>query len=109
MTVTLFITILTLGSTLTSLLTEAIKKFYANAHKEYSANVIAFIDAIVIGIGGTAVIYSLLNIDWTLNNILCMLLMGLAVWIASMIGYDKVIQLLKQISEITPIEQGEDN
>lgn len=102
MTVTLFISMLTLGAGITSLLTEAIKKAYTNAKKEYSPNVVALINAIVVGCGGTAVMYMLLHIDWTINNILCLMLMGVAVWIASMVGYDKVIQLLKQISDVTP-------
>jgi hypothetical protein len=39
------------------------------------------------------------DIPWTVNNIICLILMGIAVWIASMIGYDKVIQLLKQLTD----------
>lgn len=100
MTVTLFITILTIGSMASGLLTEAIKKTYENAHKEYSANVIALVDAIVVGIGGTACMYMLMGIEWNANNILCMVLMGITVWVASTIGYDKVLQTLNQISNI---------
>lgn len=100
MTVTLFITVLTIGSMVSGLLTEAIKKFYDNAHMEYSANVIALVNAVVVGMGGTAVMYMLLGIDWTVNNVICLVLMGLAVWVASMIGYDKVIQMLEQIADV---------
>lgn len=100
MTITLFITMLTLGSGITALLTEAIKKAYTNAGKEYSANVIALINALVVGCGGTAVLYMLRAIPWTANNIICLILMGVAVWIASMIGYDKILQLLKQIADL---------
>lgn len=102
MTVSLFIAMLTIGAGVSSLLTEAIKKAYANAHKEYSANMVALINAIVVGCGGTAILYMLNAIPWTVNNILCLVLMGIAVWIASMVGYDKVIQLLKQLADITP-------
>lgn len=104
MTVTLFITIFTIGSAISGLLTEAIKKAYANAKKEYSANIIALVDAIVVGIGGCCAMYSLLGVDWTFNNILCAILMGCAVWIASMIGYDKVIQTIKEITAMKEIE-----
>lgn len=100
MTVTLFITVLTVGAMISGLLTEAIKKFYENAHKEYSANVIALVNAVVVGMGGTAVMYMLLGIAWTVNNVICLVLMGIAVWVASMIGYDKVIQMLQQIADI---------
>ena len=100
MTVTLFITIVTLGAAVSSLLTEAIKKAYNNAGKEYSANVIALINAVVVGGIGTAVVYMLRGIPWTINNIICLILMILVVWIGSMIGYDKIIQLLKQIGTV---------
>lgn len=99
MNITLFITMLTIASTLTGLLTEAVKKAYQNAHKDYSSNVIALVNAVVVGCGGTAIAYMLLGIEWTVNNVICLVLMGVAVWIASMIGYDKVIQLLKQIED----------
>lgn len=100
MTITLFITMLTLGAGVTALLTEAIKKAYTNSGKEYSANVIALINALVVGCGGTAVLYMLQGIPWTTNNIICLILMGVAVWVASMIGYDKLLQLLKQIADV---------
>lgn len=99
MSVQLFIAIFTLGSAISSLLTEAVKKAYSNAGKEYSANVVALADAIVVGCGGTAVMYMLMAIPWTVNNIICIFLMGIAVWIASMVGYDKVIQMLNQLKE----------
>lgn len=108
MTITLFITILTLGSAVTALLTEAIKKWYTNNGKSYSANIISLIDAIVIGAGGTSVCYMLLGVPWTVNNIICILLMAFAVWLASMVGYDKVLQLLKQIADISPNKEPEE-
>lgn len=107
MTVTLFITILTLGAGVTSLLTEAIKKAYENAHKDYSANLIALVDAIVVGMGGTAVNYMLLGIPWTVNNIICMVLMAVCVWIGSMVGYDKLVQLISQVANIPKVDEEE--
>ena len=54
-------------------------------------------------------LYMLQAIPWTVNNIICMLLMGVAVWVASMIGYDKVLQLLKQLtSDQSKKEEGEE-
>lgn len=104
MTITLFISVLTIGAVVSGLLTEAIKKAYANAGKDCSANVIALVDAIVVGCGGTAVCYMLMGIDWTVNNVICMILMSLSVWIGSMIGYDKIVQLVKQIADIKEVE-----
>lgn len=105
MTVTLFISILTLGATLTSVLTEAIKKAYQNANKEYSANIIALVDAIAIGGGGTAVAYMLLGIDWTVNNIICMVLMAFVVWLGSMLGFDKILQTASQVAEVIAVKE----
>lgn len=107
MTVTLFVTILTIGAMVSGLLTEAIKKAYSNANKDYSANVIALINAVVVGGGGTAVTYMLLNVSWEVNNIICMALMVVCVWIGSMVGYDKIIQLIKQIAESKGVSDGE--
>ena len=101
MTITLFIAMLTLGAGVTALLTEAIKTAYANAQKDYSSNIIALINAVVVGCGGTAITYILLGISWCVNNVICLILMGIAVWVASMIGYDKVLQLIKQLSSIS--------
>ena len=100
MSITLFITILTIGGMVTALLTEAIKKMYANMNKQYSANIIALVNAVVVGCGGTSVVYMLMNIPWTVNNIICMVLMTVAVWIASMLGFDKVIQTINQIANL---------
>ena len=107
MTVTLFVTILTVGALVSGLLTEAIKKAYANSKKDYSANVIALINAVVVGGGGKAVTYILLGVSWEVNNIICMALMVVCVWIGSMVGYDKIIQLIKQIAESKGVGDGE--
>lgn len=97
MSITLFITMITIGSAICTLVTEAIKKAFYNAGKEASPNLIALIDAIVIGGIGTAVCYMLLGIEWTTNNIICLILMVVAVWVGSMIGFDKIKQLLEQM------------
>lgn len=102
MSITLFISILTFGSVANALLTEAVKKAYSNAKKECSANVVALVSAAVIGGLGTAATYMLMNIPWTVNNIICLLIMTVAVWVGSMVGYDKVIQLAKQIGDMAP-------
>lgn len=97
MTVDMFLKVLGFGSIASSLLTQAVKKVYENAGKEYSANILALINGIVVGCGGTAIFYMLKGIPWTINNFICLLLMGVVVWMGSMIGYDKILQLLEQI------------
>ena len=97
MTITLFITMFTIGSAICTLLTEAVKKAFENAGKTASANVLALVDAVAVGGIGTAVAYILMEIEWNINNILCLCLMVCAVWIGSMIGWDKVKQMLEQL------------
>lgn len=99
MTITLFVSILIWFSAATSIVTEAIKKAFNNAGKKYSANIIALINAIVLGCSGTAGIYLVLNIPFTFTNIIFIALMAICVWIGSMVGYDKIIQLFKQLED----------
>lgn len=99
MTITLFITMFTVGSALCTLLTEAVKKAFKNEGKEASPNLLALIDAFAVGGCGTAVAYILLGIEWSINNIICLVLMIITVWIGSMVGWDKVKQMLDQLSK----------
>ena len=70
MTITLFATILTVGAMVNTLLTEAIKKAYENAGQEYAPNIVALVDAVVVGGLGTAAVYMLMGLSWTVNNII---------------------------------------
>jgi len=102
MTVTLFISLFTIGSMACGLITEAVKKAYENAEKQYSANIIALVDALVVGGLGTVVAYMLLNVEWTVNNIICIVLMIVCIWLGAMLGFDKIKQTLEQIAVIIP-------
>ena len=102
MTPTLFISLFSIGSILVGLITEAIKVWYRNAGKKASPNVIALIDAIVVGGVGTAIAYALLGIAFTVNNILCIVLMVVTVWHSAMLGYDKIVQTLTQVIDKLP-------
>lgn len=108
MTVTLFISLFTFGSILCGLVTEAIKTAYKNAGKEYSANIIALVDAVIVGGLGTAVSYMLLGIPWTVNNIICLVLMSVVIWLGAMVGFDKVLQTISQIGNLPRKEDKED-
>lgn len=97
MTVTLFIALLTVFATVTSICTEAIKKLLNEFMLSYSSNLLVSIIACVVGIGGTAVYYTLFHMAFTASNIVCMVLMGIATALGAMVGYDKVIQAIKQM------------
>lgn len=108
MTVTLFISLFTFGSMLCGVITEAIKNAYKNADKPYSANVIALVDALVVGGLGTATAYMLMGIPWTVNNIICLVLMCVVIWLGAMVGFDKILQTISQISNL-PTKKEKDN
>lgn len=92
MTITLFLSLFTLGSMVSSLLTEAVKKA-----TDISSNLIALINAVVVGLAGTSAAYVLMGEPFNLQNTICIILMTVCIWIGSMIGYDKVIQTISQI------------
>ena len=99
MNITLFITLLTIFSTITGLVTEVCKKLLDEANIVYAKNILAFIVACIVGMGGTGVYYILCSIEFTLINIVCMVLMGFATSVSAMVGYDKVIQTIAQIKK----------
>lgn len=107
MTVTLFISLFTFGSVLCGLMTEAIKTAYNNAGKEYSSNIIALIDAVIVGGVGTATAYMLLGIPWTINNVICLVLMAVVIWLGATVGFDKVLQTISQIGNLPKKETEE--
>ena len=93
MTIEMFIYMFTFGSAFASLITEATKK----AFPAISNNILALIDAVVVGFGGSLCAYVFLNIPIDFKNVLSAVLMSLCIWIGSMLGYDKVIQTIKQL------------
>ena len=96
MSVSLFVSIFVGGGLITMLLTQSIKQFYYNKNSEASPNLIALINALVIGGGGTAFIYMLMGLEWSVNNILCLIAMIFFVWMGSMLGYSKILETFQQ-------------
>ena len=95
MTVQLFMFLFTIGSTVSSLITQSIKKGFP----EYSTNFIALVDAGCVGILGTVIAYVLMEIPFDAKNVACIFLMAVCIWVGSMVGYDKVKQTISQIKE----------
>lgn len=95
MTTTMFLILLSGFSVISSLVTEGIKNV-ATDKVNLSYNIVALVTALIIGGGGTAVYYQLNTIPFTLNNIIYIVLMGLASGLTSMVGFDKVKQTIEQ-------------
>lgn len=96
MTTTMFLILLSGFSVVSSLVTEGIKNI-ATDKVNLSYNIVALITALIVGGGGTAVYYQLNTIPFTVNNIIYMVLMGLASGLVAMTSYDKVKQCIEQI------------
>lgn len=96
MTIEMFLILLTAFSVLTSLCTQAVKKFLDSLNVEYPTNIIVLIIAIFVGGVGTMIFYVLNGIELNIVNTTCVFLMMGANWLGSMLGYDKVKQAITQ-------------
>ena len=97
MTTTTFLMLLSAFSVLSGLVTEGIKKLISDK-ANMSYNIIALVVSLVIGGVGCAIYYQLNTIPFDINNVIYMILMGLASGLCSMVSYDKLKQCIEQIS-----------
>lgn len=97
MTSLMFIVLLGVLSIVSGLVTQALK---VAAVSSMATNVLALIDAVLVGGGGAVTAYIFLGIPFTPVNILCIVLLAICVWIGSMTGFDKVQQTIEQIMEM---------
>ena len=96
MNVTTFLILLSAFSVLSGLVTEAVKKV-VNDKGNLSYNIVALVVALIIGGVGCAIYYQLNAIVFTTNNVIYMILMGLASGLTATVGYDKVKQAIEQV------------
>ncbi len=97
MTTTIFLMLLFTFSTVSGLITEVIKKLIIEKDK-LSYNLTALITALIVSSMGTIIYYQLNAIPFIINNIIHILLIGIASGLGSMIGYDKISQLISQFT-----------
>ena len=95
--VNFYIIMLTICSIASSLLTEAIKVTCKNAGKQWSSNLIALIDAVLVGGGVPVIVYIYNDVPFSAKNILTIVCLVILTWIGSTIGFDKVKQMILQI------------
>lgn len=96
MTTTVFLILLSAFSAISGLITEGIKHMITDkANLPY--NITALLTALIVGSAGTALYYQLNSIAFTVNNIIYIVLIGLASGLASMVGFDKVKQTIEQL------------
>lgn len=87
---------LMITSTLTGLVTEAVKKIMVEHKKTYYANTLAGVASLFVS-GGISVGYILINeIGFTTQTIIYCIALLFMSWLCAMVGYDKVIQAISQ-------------
>lgn len=93
MTLTLFVTLVTILSLVSSLFTEAIKKVF-NVTKP--TLLVGILSAVIGWIGGL-IAYLLMGIAFTQSSIICLILLAPTIWLVATLGYDKVMEVIEQI------------
>ena len=83
-------------STLTSLTTEGVKKILGNS-KKYNTNALVAIVATVLSavVGVCYVVFT--GTTFTGQVIVCLVALVFVSWLCAMVGYDKVIEVIKKI------------
>lgn len=95
MTFEMFLVLFVALSAVGGLVTEAAKKIIFDK-KNLPSNLAALICAFIVGFVGVVIYLYLTNVPMTPNNIIFAFLMGLAIAVGSMVGYDKVKQTIEQ-------------
>lgn len=97
MTIEIFLMMLLACSILTTLTVEAIKKMFTDGESR-KANIIAAVVAIILAIA-IAVIYAIMAaITVNAQYIVMIVALCFLSWLCAMVGYDKVIQAIAQIT-----------
>lgn len=91
----IFLVGLMIVSTLTGLVTQAIKKILDERNTAYRSNTIAGIVAAILSaaIGVGYVLFS--GIGFTIQIVICLVALVFMGWLCAMVGYDKVIGMFK--------------
>lgn len=100
MNIVMFLILLSTFAAISGLITEGIKNLIKDK-ANLPCNIIAIIVSLIVGIVGCIVYYLLNDVPFTVDNIVYMVLMGLASGLVSMVGFDKVKQLIEQITGST--------
>lgn len=101
MTTEVMLILLAILSAVTSLVTGGVKKILNKKDVDYATNVVVWIVAAILGGGITALYYLACGIPWTALNVIYIFVMIAASGLGAMLGYDKVIQTVTQVAQIT--------
>lgn len=103
-TIDIFLLGLLVTSTLTSLVTEAIKKLLTESGVQFKSNLLAGVVSLVLS-AAIGITYAVLaSLEITAAVIICMIALMFASWLCAMVGYDKVVQTIRQFTSTTKEE-----
>ena len=97
MSISVCLILLTFFASLTSLVTEGIKKRFLPDIESQKYSLVALVVAIVVGVVGTLLYYYYNYMPINTMNVITAILMGFLSGLGSMVGYDKVHDLLKML------------
>lgn len=83
-------------STVTGLVTEAVKKILTEHKVTYHANTLAGLIATILSAAMGVGYIMLSGVGFTSQTIIYLVVLVFISWLCSMVGYDKVIQAIKQ-------------
>lgn len=87
---------LLITSTLTSLVTEALKKLFSEHNKTVPSNTLAGVVSSVLSIAIGVGYVVMTGAYFTSQIIICIIAQVFMSWLCAMVGYDKVIQAISQ-------------
>lgn len=100
MPISFMTTALLVVSLLTNLTVEGVKKLLNESGKNYSSNALAAILSIVLSCG-VCIVYLIMNdISFSMKNGVEIAVLMYLGFLVSTVGYDKVLQMLKQIQNV---------
>lgn len=92
----IFLLGLLVTSTLTALVTEAVKKALTENNVTYRANTLAGIVAIILSAAICAGYIVIAGVGFTAQIVVLLIAQIFASWLCAMVGYDKVVQAISQ-------------
>lgn len=98
-TIDVFLVGLMIVSTLTGLVTEAVKKIIAERNGSYRPNTIAGIVAAVLSVGIGVGYTVFMKMNFTGSIIVCIIALAFVGWLGAMVGYDKITDLFKNYTK----------
>lgn len=104
-TIDTFLLGLLVTSTLTSLVTEALKKLLTEHGVRFKSNTLAGVVSLVLS-AAIGIAYAVItSLEITAAVIVCMIALMIMSWLCAMVGYDKVVQTIRQFTSTKTEEE----